>query len=125
MATLIDAATIQLESHGLHVTTRNPHTVSIAANLVGSSVGFSVSNDATFLIDQGEKWLAVFPARGQCTFEVPGALQELTKVIISVYEDYFDHGGRLHDAFMRVVPNHQRFLHGAATSATFSEAKSS
>ena len=123
MSTSIDIAVARMEAQGLHVTVRNPTTLFIAAVVDDVAPGFSVSNDATFLIDHGEKWLAIFPARGQCTFELPGGLTELTELVLSVYKDYREKGGRLHEAFMRVVPIHQRYLRGASSPPTFSEAK--
>jgi hypothetical protein len=117
MSNSMDAAKVQLESHGLHVTLRYPGTLFVAATLVDSSSGISVSPDAAFLMDQGEKWRAIFPARGQCTFEVTGTPKEVVDLLLAVYRDYQIKGGRLYEAFVRIMPSSQDFLIGAATDS--------
>jgi hypothetical protein len=124
MSAVIDAAIAKFKSEGLHAAWRDPSTLFIAATVLDTPLGVSITNDATFLIDQGHRWLGVFPARGQCTHEVPGTLEDLTDLTLRVYANYHESGGQLWQAFTRVVPAHARYLTGAANPASVRDVKS-
>jgi hypothetical protein len=124
MSAAIDAAIARFKSQGLHATWRTPSTLFISATIVDTPLGVSITNDAVFLIDQGHRWLAAFPAPGQCTHEVPGTLEELTDLASRVYADYHESGGPLWEAFRRVVPAHSRYLTGAANPGSVPNVKS-
>ncbi len=120
----INDAVARLKSQGLHVTARNATTWAIAASAIEARDGISVSNDATFLLDEGQNWRAVFPGRGQCTFEVPGTIGDLVNLIISVYRDHRNNGGPLWEAFARVVPDPDPFVCGEENTNARLKAKS-
>jgi hypothetical protein len=108
-ATLLDAKA-KLEAEGLHVSCNDPHSLWIAATLRDAGAGIQVSQDACTLGWKSGRWVAVFPAEGLLTYEVPDSLPELVRLVTAVYANYRQAGGRFKDAFARVVPDAERFL---------------
>jgi hypothetical protein len=119
----IDTALESLRAHGLHASARDSNTLFVAADVEDVSSDIAIAHDVTILLDKGPTWLAIFPAQGQCTFEVPGPLDDLTELVVSVYKDQREHGGPLHEAVMRRVPSCQRYLRGAIGSPAPAKAK--
>ncbi len=110
----IDTALESFRADGLQASARDRNTLVVAAVVEDTSPGIAIAHDVTILLDKGPTWLAIFPAQGQCTFEVPGTLEELTALALAVYRDYRKNGQPLHAAVMRAIPNYQSYLRGAA-----------
>src|SRR5262245_53000330 len=87
-----------LEAQGLHVSLNSPSSL-----LIGSSVadagGLPLFKDASALNRRAETWVAVFPADGLLTYEVPGGLPDLVPLILAVYAEHRRAGCQLPDAF--------------------------
>jgi hypothetical protein len=110
-ATALDAKA-KLEAEGLHVSCNTPHSLWIAATVREMGEGIKLSNDASSLTWNSSRWVAVFPAEGLFTYEVPGSLSDLVSLVTAVYANYRQVGGPLRDAFKRVVPDAEQFLVG-------------
>src|SRR5438132_1508276 len=102
LVTLLDAKA-QLEAAGFHVACNNAHALWIAANVRDVGAGVGLSDDACSLLWDAERWVAVFPAGGLLTYEVPGTLPDLVSVIAAVYTLYRRAGGPFQDALKHVV----------------------
>lgn len=111
VVTTLDAKA-KLEAEGLHVSCNNPHFLWIAATVQDKGAGITLSHDACSLIWNATRWVAVFPAEGLLTYEIPGSLSELISLITTVYANYRQADGQLRDAFKRVVPGADQFLIG-------------
>jgi hypothetical protein len=111
MLTTLDAKA-KLEAEGLHVSCNNPHSLWIAATVRDAGAGIKLSHDACSLTWNSSRWVAIFPAEGLLTYEVPGSLSELVFLIVAVYANYRQAGGQLKDAFQRVVSDAEQFRIG-------------
>src|SRR4051794_19997186 len=111
LVTTLDAKA-KLEAEGLHVSCNNAHSLWIAATVRDMGAGIKLSNDACSLIWNTGRWVAVFPAEGLLTYEVPGSLSELVSLITAVYADYRRAGEPLKDAFKRVMTDAEQYLVG-------------
>jgi hypothetical protein len=116
LATTLDAKA-KLEEEGLHVSCSNAHSLWIAATVRDIGEGIKFSEDACSLIWNSSRWIAVFPADGLLTYEVPGSLPELISVITTVYAHYRQAGGRFKDAFRQVVTDPEQYLIGHSRAA--------
>jgi|GEM_PF-6396753 len=58
-----------------------------------------------------EGWLARYP-KYQRVYDVPGTLDELVPLILSVYAHHKQHSGELYEAFEQVVADAERYLAG-------------
>jgi hypothetical protein len=105
-------AKAKLEAEGLHVSCNNPHSLWIAATVRDMGSGIKLSNDACSLTWNAGRWVAIFPADGLLTYEVPGSLPELVSLVSAVYANYRQAGGQLKDAFKRVVSDAEQFRSG-------------
>jgi len=111
LVTTLDAKA-ELEAEGLHVSCNNAQSLWIAATVQDMEAGIKLSHDACSLTWNSNRWVAVFPAEGLLTYEVPGFLSELVSLIIAVYANYRQAGSSMKDAFMRVMPDAEQFLVG-------------
>jgi hypothetical protein len=111
LETILDAKT-KLDEEGLHVSHNNPQSLWIAATVRDRGSGIKLSNDACSLTWNSSRWMAVFPAEGLLTYEVPGSLSELVALIKAIYADYRQVGGSLADAVKRVLPDVEQYLSG-------------
>src|SRR5262249_33078612 len=111
LATILDAKA-RLESEGLHVSRRDDHSLWIAATLRDAGEGIRLSDDACALLGDSGRWVAVFPAEGLFTYEVPASLAELVSLITAVYAHYRQAGGQLKDAFKHAVSQPEQYLAG-------------
>jgi hypothetical protein len=102
----------QLELEGLYVSHHNPHSLWIAATVRDMGEGIKLSEDACSLICKSGQWIAVFPAEGLCTYEVPGLLPDLVTVVSRVYEQHRRTGGPFQAAFRQVVNNPDQYVVG-------------
>ena len=112
---MIDTASdakAHLEANGLYVSARGSSSLWIAATVHDTGDGVIMSNDACSLIAHAEGWVAVFPAEGLCTYELPGTLEELVAILCTVYEQYRRAGGAFANAFRQVVPDPDRYVIG-------------
>jgi hypothetical protein len=107
-----DDAKTTLEAEGLHVSSNLRNSLWIAANVRDVGEGISVSDDACALMWGENKWVAVFPAEGLLTYEVPGDLPELVSLIASVYKHFRHTGGQFKDALKEVLANSEQYLIG-------------
>jgi hypothetical protein len=103
-------AKVKLEAEGLHVSCNNSHSLWIAATVRDVGEGIKLSDDACSLIWNSSGWVAVFPAEGLLTYELPGSLSELVSVITAVYAHCRRTRGSLTDAFKRVVTDAEQYL---------------
>jgi hypothetical protein len=111
MITALEAKA-KLEAEGLHVSCNNAHSLWIAATLRDAGEEIKLSEDACSLIWDSGRWVAVFPAEGLRTYEVPGTLSELVALITAVYDHYRQAGGPLKQAFRQVVSGSEQYLAG-------------
>lgn len=105
-------AKAKLESEGLHVSCNNGYSLWIAATVRDADGGIKFSEDACSLIEKSPRWVAVFPAGGSFTYEIPGSLPELIALIATVYANYRRQGGSLKDAITKVVTDADQYLVG-------------
>jgi hypothetical protein len=115
LVTTLDAKA-RLEAEGLHVACNNAHSLWIAAHVQDTGEGIRLSNDACGLLWDSDRWVAVFPAQGLLTYEIPGTLPDLVSLISAIYSQYRCAGGEFRDAFMRVVPDPEQYLVGRSLS---------
>jgi hypothetical protein len=111
LVTTLDAKA-KLEAEGLHVSCNNAHSLWIAATVQDTGAGIKLSQDACSLLWDSKRWVAVFPADGLRTYEVPGSLSELVSLVTVVYANYRQAGGLLKDAVKRVMSDAEQFLVG-------------
>lgn len=112
MIVTISDAKAHLEANDLYVSARGSSSLWIAATVHDAGDGVMMSNDACTLIANAGGWVAVFPAEGLCTYEVPGPLEELVATICTVYERYRGAGGAFANAFRQVVPDPDHYAIG-------------
>lgn len=96
---LLDAKS-HLEAQELHVSCADSHGLWIAAAVRDVGQGIKHSSDACSLVETAGQWVAIFPARGSLTYEVPGTLPDLVALILNVYSHYRRAGGSLEEAFL-------------------------
>jgi hypothetical protein len=111
LATVLDAKA-KLESEDLRVVQSSDSSLWIAATLRDAGNGIAVSNDACALLGNAGRWVAVFPAEGLFTYEVPGSLADLVSLIARVYGHYRRVGGPFKDAFKQAVTQPEQYLTG-------------
>lgn len=107
--TILDAKA-KLESEGLHVSCNNGASLWIAATVRDADGEIKFSEDACSLIEKSPRWVAVFPAGGSFTYEIPGSLPELIALIVTVYANYRRQGGSLNEAITQVVTDTDQYL---------------
>jgi hypothetical protein len=105
-------AKAKLEGEGLHVSCNNAHSLWIAATVRDVGEGIKLSDDACSLIWNSGRWIAVFPAEGFLTYEVPGSLPELVSLITATYAHYRRAGGQFKDALKQVLTDPEQYLIG-------------
>ena len=105
---IIDATT-RLESEGLHVSRSGDSSLWIAATLRDAGDGIRLSDDACALLWNAGQWVAVFPAEGLFTYEVPGSLADLASLIVTVYGHYRRVGGQFRDALKQAVGQPEQY----------------
>ncbi len=105
-------AKAKLEAEGLHVSCNNAHSLWIAGTARDLGPGIKLSDDACSLIGNSSGWVAIFPAAGLLTYEVPGSLSDLVSVITAVYAHYRRKGGPFNDAVKQVVIDAEQYLIG-------------
>lgn len=111
LATELEAKAL-LEAEGLQVSRQSPHGLWIAADVSDRGAGIRMSDYACALIRNGERWLAVFPAEGLGTYEVPGQLEELVSLISTVFDHQRQTEVPLKDAVRQTMPDADRYLLG-------------
>jgi hypothetical protein len=112
MIETVQQAKSALEAQGLHVSLNNPSSLLIGGSVTASGNGLSLFKDASALNRRAETWVAVFPADGLLTYEVPGGLPDLVPLIVAVYAEHRRAGGQLSEAFRQVVGNPEQYLVG-------------
>jgi hypothetical protein len=108
---ILDAGA-ELEAGGLIVKRSGEASLWICATTRDAGGGIHVSNDASSLLYQDDRWIAVFPAAGLLSYEVPGDLGDLVRLIRDVYANYHRLGGPFKEAFARSVLDPESFLAG-------------
>lgn len=109
--TIQDAKTA-LESAGLYASWNHNGSLLIAGSLRDTGDGIQVSNDACALLQSPESWVAVFPAAGLRTYEMPGSLDELVTVILATHQHHRLTECPWNEVFAQVVGEADRFLSG-------------
>jgi hypothetical protein len=104
-------AKAELEAGGLTVKPRGETSLWIC-DTIQEAGGVRFSKDASVLLREDDRWIAIFPAAGMLSYEVPGEPQALVELIKGVYANYRRFGGPLKDAFARSVPDPERYLQG-------------
>ncbi len=104
-------AKAELEAGGLTVKLSGETSLWICDTTQGAD-GVRFSSDASVLLREDDRWIAIFPADGMLSFEVPGEIQVLVALIKGVYASYRHSGGPLKDAFSRSVADPEVYLHG-------------
>ena|SRR5579875_2113911 len=104
-------ARAELEAGGLTVKPTGETSLWIC-DTIREAGGVRLSNDASILLREDDRWITLFPAAGILSYEVPGELQDLVELIKSVYANCRRSGGPLKDAFARSVPDPERYLQG-------------
>src|SRR5438445_9006552 len=117
LATMLDAKA-KLESEGLHVSHSGEHSLWIAATLRDAGDGITLSDDACALLGNSGRWVAVFPAEGLSTYEVPGALADLVSLIVTVYARSQQAGGPFKEAFKQAVSQPEQYLTGRSPAGS-------
>ncbi len=105
-------AQAELESGGLIVKRSGETSLWICGTIKDTGGGIHLSNDASALLQQDDRWIAIFPAAGLLSYEVPGDLRDLVGLIQDVYANHRRFGGPFKDAFARSVPDPESYLTG-------------
>ncbi len=105
-------AKAELEAGGLIVKRSGETSLWICDTIQDAGGGLHLSNDALTLLQQGDRWVAIFPAAGLLSYEVLGDLRDLVPLIRGVYANYRRYGGPFRDAFARSVPDPESYLVG-------------
>ena len=111
LSTLLMAKS-HLESEGLYVACNTPDSLWIAANLRAMGEGIRLSSDTCSLGSDNGHWLAIFPADGLFTYEVPGSLEKVVALICDVYRYYRSHEGPMKIAFRQIVDDPDQYVMG-------------
>ncbi len=111
IGTLTGAIAI-LETHDLCVRSNNENSLWIANRTTDGGDGILLSNDACSLSRRADHWVAVFPAKGMRTYEVPGGLPESVSLILTVYARHRQDRGTLNEAFRKTVLDPDSYLNG-------------
>jgi hypothetical protein len=101
-----------LEAQGLLVSVNNPSSLLIGGSVVDAGDGVRIFKDACALNRREDAWVAVLPAEGLLTYEVPGELPDLVSLISAVYHLYRRTGGPFKDACKQVVSALDQYLVG-------------
>lgn len=109
----LDEARAQLEADGLIVKPSGEDALWVCATLQVADHGIQLSNDASMLLPAEGRWIAIFHGAGLLSYGVPGNLEDLVRLIRTVYANYRRHGGAFRDAFARSVPDPDSYLPGA------------
>ena len=117
IATILEAKA-RLEREGLHVSRNDDRSLWIAAKVSDGGDGVRLSNDACGLFWDVNRWVAVFPADGLLTYEVPGDLEKLTSLIAVVYGQYRRTETPLNDIVKQVVDDAEQYLVGRPLTRT-------
>jgi hypothetical protein len=117
LATILDAKA-KLEAEGLRVSRSGDHSLWIAATLRDAGDGITLSDDACALLGNAGRWVAVFPAEGLSTYEVPGSLADLVSLIVTVYARYRQVGGPVQEAFKQAVSQPEQYRTGRSPAAS-------
>lgn len=104
-------ARAELEAVGLTVKPSGETSLWIC-DAIQEAGGVRLSNDASMLLREDDRWIAIFPAPGMLSYEVPGDLQDLVELIKGVYADRRRSGCSLKDTFVRSVPDAEQYLRG-------------
>ena len=109
----LTGAIATLEAHDLCVRSNNEHSLWIANGTTDGGDGILLSNDACVLSRRADQWVAVFPAKGMRTYEVPGrSLTESVSLILAVYARYRQDSETLNDAFRKTFLDPDSYLNG-------------
>ncbi len=84
MNQIIHEPKAELEAFSLEVKTSGECSLLIAATSRDVGDGLRLSNDASALLQRDDRWVAVFPAAGTLSYEVPGDLPDLLPLIRKV-----------------------------------------
>jgi hypothetical protein len=104
-----DDARAALEADGLTVKPCGEAGLWIC-DTIEEAGGIRLSHDASMLQRENGRWVAIFPAAGMLSYEVPGDLRDLVLLIRDVYANYRRSGGAFKDAFARSVPDPEPYL---------------
>lgn len=115
MVATIDDAKLKFESEGLYVS-RRPDRLWIAVNLRDVGEGIKMADDACALIKNDDRWLAIFPAEGQCTYEMRGTLPDMVAMISAVNAEHRRAGVPFKDAFRHVVTDPDQYAIGRSVA---------
>ena len=109
--TFVGAISI-LEAHDLCVRANNERSLWIADQPTDMGDGILLSNAACALLQREDEWVAVFPAAGSRTYEVPGTLPEGVSLILAVYARLRKDKGTLNEAFRQTLLDPDDYLNG-------------
>jgi hypothetical protein len=116
MIDTIQDAKASLEKQNLYVAYNNKQSLWIAGGVRDAGEGVRVSNDACSLIFNVDRWIAIFPALGMLTYEVPGNLEELVYLIEAVYSQHLRAGNSFTEAVKQIVEDSEQYLVGRSLS---------
>lgn len=102
MCTTLQAVKARLEAAGLQVSSRDEQSLFIASGFAEMETGSKISQDASILLEDSGRGVAIFPGEGNHTYEVKGSLSEMAALIEHVYKQYHEAGGTLKEAVKAV-----------------------
>ena len=108
----LTGAIATLEAENLCVRRNNEQSLWIANHTTDAGDGILLSNDACVLSRRADHWVAVFPAKGMRTYEVPGSLSEAVSLILAVYARHCQDKGTLDEAFRQTILDPDGYLNG-------------
>lgn len=82
----LDQARAAFTALGLHVKLTGEDGLWIAATVEEISPGIRMSRDASVLLEQDGRWVALFPSEGSAAVERAGSLSDLVDLIKAAYE---------------------------------------
>ncbi len=119
--TILDAKAA-LEAEGLFVTVNNLSSLLIGGVVSEDDEGLRLFRDACTLNYRAGKWIAVLPAEGLLTYEIPGSLAESVSLILTAYQHHRRTGGEFNNTFKHLVKDPEQYLIGRSLAGVSNQA---
>jgi len=107
---LVEARTA-FASQGLYAAVSTRRTIQIGTGTEPLEIGIGLIENGSAIVEIDGRWTALV-TKYMAQYEVPGTLDELVPLILSVYAHQKQHGGELYEAFEQVVADAERYLVG-------------
>ena len=107
----LNEAKTAFASQGLYAAVSTRRTIQIGTGTQLTEGGIGLVENGSSIVEIEGRWTALV-TKYMAQYELPGTLEELVPLILSVYDHQRRHGGELYGAFEHVVEDAERYLVG-------------